>query len=1055
MILVLAMALSILPAGVNSVEKEVKAAVPGIVSGATYKIVSAYNGKAITQTDVSDYWADCVVWNTDAMSDLARWRVEESGDYYTITNIVTNKTMKTTGTNRGDKLDLNSNDNADRYKWKLEPITSGEYAGCFYIISAVRDSNGEEEYAEIISDDDKRDKDGAQVRQWTKVTSIDYEPRQIWRFEKSDAEYTGFTEEMSDIMLNAYAKRNYVDNVDTGGKTLYTDDKDWGMAEELEALLDGYETTGKAIYKTMFCNVFDDYIANDCGYTGGEYVQKRNGSGRYGGEDWTKNPANDDIAWYVIASVRAYLLFGIEKYLTVGKQNFDKMFERANSNPDNNGMLIWNMSTGNGSLSCINGPAIVAACYLAIATGDESYYTKARNVYQGWRNSGMYVKEGEDIGHVKDGGYEGGYPCTTYNQATFIGAATMLYEHYGDESYYKDACDAVKHTLKAVENEEITLENGKKFRDGFCYNNILVREALQEGQEALVGDMGKFRGILMRYLRKFVVDFNKGEYLQFFKDNIKIAWMNRNSEGLQWCEWNKKAPESGIWKDVSYVACNAISLVANLPTYADELERDAYSAIEAEDMDYTRGLISEDSDSASGGRSLGGIKDGYYTAYYNIDFGSTGASKLKLRYSRKTESDGSSGYVEFRLGSTDGTLLAKAQLDNTGDWSDWKEITVDTARITGVQNVYAVFKSDTEHVCNFDWFRFEKADNNNQGYMFLQSDSTTKYAQLKNGADDTTILARSTSRGDWEQLRVEINGDGTVSLKSLVTGKYVRAAYGSNGYYITANADTVNHESKFIIEKFSEDSGESMQVALKSIHTGKYLMADPDDSEMYILANSASVSGAWESFHFETASGEWIIPEGAVLIGNEYVTSSDIRIEGHQISTAIGGSRVVASVEPEINGKAVKEWGIIYGLKSIEGVDYGVQNEDLRTDSDNPYVKAYKSTALGTASGKLGDSATATYFVRTTRFGAFTSKEFTAKYKVRAYAVLADGSCVYSENVSDYSVFGISEYLYNNSMMNTEEAHQYLYNRILKTVDEDYEQVGFEWENTVVKPNGL
>ena len=54
-------------------------------------------------------------------------------------------------------------------------------------------------------------------------------------------------------------------------------------------------------------------------------------------------------------------------------------------------------------------------------------------------------------------------------------------------------------------------------------------------------------------------------------------------------------------------------------------------------MDYTKGLISENSDNTSGGRSLGGINSGDYTAYYNVDFGKTGCSKVKLRYSRKTE----------------------------------------------------------------------------------------------------------------------------------------------------------------------------------------------------------------------------------------------------------------------------------------------------------------------------------------------------------------------------------------------------------------------------------
>lgn len=59
------------------------------------------------------------------------------------------------------------------------------------------------------------------------------------------------------------------------------------------------------------------------------------------------------------------------------------------------------------------------------------------------------------------------------------------------------------------------------------------------------------------------------------------------------------------------------------------------------------------------------------------------------------------GTLEFRLGSTTGPLIAKASIENTGTWQNWKEVTIDTARITGVQNVYIVFKSDTSYVCNF------------------------------------------------------------------------------------------------------------------------------------------------------------------------------------------------------------------------------------------------------------------------------------------------------------------------------------------------------------------
>lgn len=821
----------------------VNAAVSGIENGATYKIVSAYNGKAITQTDVSNYYADCVVWNTDAMSDLARWKVEESGDYYTIKNVVTGKAIKTYGNNSGDKLDLNSDDGADRYKWKLVPITSGQYAGCFFLVSAVKNDYGEEEYAEIHPD--MADADGAQVRLWTKVTSIDYEPRQIWRFERSDAEYTGFTEEMNDTMLNAFKNQYYNIDADTGIMTLETDDDFWGLAEMMEALLDGYETTGKAVYRDMFVTIYDHFIAVN-------------------GEDWAWKDWNDDIAWAAIASARAYLLFGTEKYLTLGKQNFDMMFERANNRSD--GMLIWKMNHSNDdTTSCINGPAIVAACYLAKATGDDSYYTKAKNLYSAWRNSTMYEKEGDEIGHVWDTMWE--YWCSTYNQGTFIGSAMMLYERFGDESYYEDARNAVNHALRDL-----------------CYNNILIKE------DTNTTDNSKMRGILMRYLRKFIVDYNNDEYLSFFKDNAKIAWMNRNSNNIQQCPWNKKTSEDVTW--YSHAAYNSISLMANMPTYADTIVRDPYSGIEAEDIDYCRKLISEDSTGTSGGRSLGGIKNDCYSAYYNIDFGDVGASKVTFRYSRTPEMEGAKGKIELRLGSKDGTLIGTAMLDNTASWSDWQEVTVDITNTTGLQNLYLVYSSESEHVCNLDYISFTEG--------------------------------------------VE-----------------------------------------------AEDS---------------------------------------------------------------------IKVEGYQISTAIGGKRVIGSVEPVINGQKVTKWGFVYGLASANGIDFGLTDEDMLVSNVGTYVKAYDSTDAGTIDTKLGDSDTATYFVRTMTFGEFSVAAYTAQYKVRAYAVLEDGTYVYS-NVRDYSVYEIADYLYKGVLMNTLENHTYLYNNILKAVDPTYKEVDYNWGNVVVKPD--
>lgn len=52
-VLVIALVIAMIPMGFTKEPVHVKAEVSGIESGATYKIISAYNGKAITQTDVS------------------------------------------------------------------------------------------------------------------------------------------------------------------------------------------------------------------------------------------------------------------------------------------------------------------------------------------------------------------------------------------------------------------------------------------------------------------------------------------------------------------------------------------------------------------------------------------------------------------------------------------------------------------------------------------------------------------------------------------------------------------------------------------------------------------------------------------------------------------------------------------------------------------------------------------------------------------------------------------------------------------------------------------
>ena len=182
----------------------------------------------------------------------------------------------------------------------------------------------------------------------------------------------------------------------------------------------------------------------------------------------------------------------------------------------------------------------------------------------------------------------------------------------------------------------------------------------------------------------------------------------------------------------------------------------------------------------------------------------------------------------------------------------------------------------------------------------------------------------------------------------------------------------------------------------------------------------------------------------------EIIENDNVKIEGYQISTTLEGSRVIGSVEPTIEGKNVKSWGLIYAIVQNGNNTYDVSSDDMYVGSTSKYVSAMESTSVGTLSVVMGDSKTATYFARTTLFSAKTAAEFNAKYMVRSYALMDDGTYYYSKTYS-YTVFNVAKVLYNSGKMNNYSGHKYLYNNILKVVDSSFKEVDYNWSNTIVK----
>lgn len=182
------------------------------------------------------------------------------------------------------------------------------------------------------------------------------------------------------------------------------------------------------------------------------------------------------------------------------------------------------------------------------------------------------------------------------------------------------------------------------------------------------------------------------------------------------------------------------------------------------------------------------------------------------------------------------------------------------------------------------------------------------------------------------------------------------------------------------------------------------------------------------------------------VTGPEIIISDDVKIEGFQISHTIGGLRTISSVEPEINGKEVVEYGNIYAI-----IRDGVVANDMYIGSKSNYVAHYVATEKGILNDKVSDSQTAVNYVRTMSNNGSTSEAFSQNYMIRAYARLSDGSYVYS-SVAKYSIFGVAKVLYDNNMMKTFARHQYLYDNILTVVDSSYSEVKFNWKNNIITP---
>ena len=470
----------------------------GIISGAIYTLKSKSSNKLLNVSNASmDNNANVDCW-TNTESDAQRWIVTHVGNsVYTLTNVGSGKLLHIVATPADSvNVDQLSDTGSEDVKWNIKKAGQGSY----YLKAAANSGYALNLHAGYPVDGTNVD--------LAKSSATDV---QKWLLQKETPHDDATTAMVADKVFASWYSGYNVESV----KGFF-----WDNAEMMEVVLDAYEVTKDAKYSTMFDAMYKNFIEKN-------------------GADWQDNKYNDDIAWMVLVSVRGYLLTGNISYRDKAKEQFDKMYARAFNYSYGGGMLWYHTKTTKNS--CINGPSMVACCYLAQATGDSTYYNKAISLYT-WSKLYLFdaatgkVNDNVDL-DKKTGKLKISTWSSTYNQGTYLGAAVMLYKYTKEASYLSEAQKIAQY-----------------IRDNMYNSKVMNNE--DNGN-----DLPGFKGIFARYARMYTVDLNKTDLIEWLQLNARVAYNNRNSQGLIHTKWATRTSEI---KPKSAFGCStAVSLLMN------------------------------------------------------------------------------------------------------------------------------------------------------------------------------------------------------------------------------------------------------------------------------------------------------------------------------------------------------------------------------------------------------------------------------------------------------------------------------------------------------------
>jgi hypothetical protein len=130
-------------------------------------------------------------------------------------------------------------------------------------------------------------------------------------------------------------------------------------------------------------------------------------------------------------------------------------------------------------------------------------------------------------------------------------------------------------------------------------------------------------------------------------------------------------------------------------------KRGPYVRFEAEDWSEQSGVGTESCNDVNGRLDVANIENGDWIKVSALDFGD-GAKAFDARVA----SAGSGGTIELRLDSNTGKLVGTLTVPITGGWQTWVTKSCSVSGVTGMHDLYMMFKGNSGSLFNINWWTF-------------------------------------------------------------------------------------------------------------------------------------------------------------------------------------------------------------------------------------------------------------------------------------------------------------------------------------------------------------